>query len=108
MQLRKSAYATGTFTATSSTNQYAISNNSGRTAAYLPGPRSWGYDVGLLSQSPDQFASKLVLTPPDLPDEYFREVGRDDSWVKTLLCASNANDTTKFAIDADQRPSCTP
>lgn len=105
MQLRKSAYATGTFTATSSTNQYAISNNSGRTAAYLPGPRSWGYDVGLLSQSPDQFASKLVLTPPDLPDEYFREVGRDDSWVSRLLCAKTTAATSDYAISADQRPS---
>lgn len=105
MQLRKSAYATGTFTATSSTNQYAISNNSGRTAAYLPGPRSWGYDVGLLSQSPDQFASKLVLTPPDLPDEYFREVGRDDSWVSGLLCAKTSAATSAYAISADQRPS---
>jgi hypothetical protein len=125
MQLRKSAYATGTFTATSSanqdairdnsgrtaatatssTNQYAISNNSGRTAAYLPGPRSWGYDVGLLSQSPDQFASKLVLTPPDLPDEYFREVGRDDSWVSGLLCAKTTAATSAYAISADQRPS---
>ena len=105
MQLRKSAYATGTFTATSSTNQYAISNNSGRTAAYLPGPRSWGYDVGLLSQSPDQFASKLVLTPPDLPDEYVREVGRDDSWVSRLLCAKTTAATSDYAISADQRPS---
>jgi hypothetical protein len=105
MQLRKSAYATGTFTATSSTNQYAISNNTGRTAAYLPGPRSWSYDVGLLSQSPDQFASKLVLTPPDLPDEYFREVGRDDPWVSRLLCAKTTAATSAYAISTDQRPS---
>lgn len=116
MQVKKSAYATGPFaTALSNTinllysiNLTGAAGTNGTASGYLPPVRQWGYDVALLSQSPDQFASKLVLTPPDLPDEYFREVGRDDRWVQTLLCARTADDTTKFAIDADQRPSCTP
>ncbi|MFM6154611.1 MAG: hypothetical protein ACKPE3_16715, partial [Sphaerospermopsis kisseleviana] len=116
MQIKKSAYATSPFaTALSNTSNLLYSINlvgaagtNGTASSYLPPIRQWGYDVALLSQSPDQFASKLVLTPPDLPDEYFREVGRDDRWVQTLLCARTADDTTKFAIDADQRPSCTP
>lgn len=105
MQLRKSVYATGTFTPTSSTNQYAISNNSGKTAASLPGLRSWGYDVGLPSQSPDQFTSKLALTSPDIANEYFSEVGRDNAWVNRLLCARTTASGTPYAIGADQRPS---
>jgi hypothetical protein len=56
------------------------------------------------------FAQKLVLTPPNLPDEYFREVGRGDNWVETLMCAKNYNDKEKanvgYAIpDEKQRPS---
>jgi hypothetical protein len=112
MQVKKSAYATGPFTTafTNGTNnelKYAIEINSGKGTGYLPPIRQWGYDVALLSQSPDLFASKLVLTPPDLPDEYFREVGRDDPWVQTLLCAKKADDNTT-AIDDNQRPSNCP
>jgi hypothetical protein len=51
------------------------------------------------------FAQKLVTIPDDLPDEFFREVGRDDPWVKILLCAKKAADDTN-AIDANQRGSC--
>ncbi|MEA5581276.1 hormogonium polysaccharide biosynthesis protein HpsA [Nodularia harveyana UHCC-0300] len=98
MQVKKSAYATGSFTtALRNTNElnYAIGLNaggigSGTATGYDPPNRLWGYDVALLSQSPDLFAQKLVITPPDLPDEYFREVGRDDPWIKTLLCGETA------------------
>ncbi|WP_217360033.1 hypothetical protein [Anabaena sp. UHCC 0253] len=110
MQVKKSAYATGSFTtALTTTNalEYAIEINNGKGTGYLPPNRQWGYDVALLSQSPDLFASKLVLTPPDLPDEYVREVGRDDKWVQTLLCAKKASDNNK-AIDDNQRPSNCP
>ncbi|MTJ06617.1 hormogonium polysaccharide biosynthesis protein HpsA [Anabaena sp. UHCC 0204] len=112
MQVKKSAYATGPFTTafingTNNELRYAIEINSGKGTGYLPPIRQWGYDVALLSQSPDLFASKLVLTPPDLPDEYVREVGRDDKWVQTLLCAKKASDNNK-AIDDNQRPSNCP
>ena len=43
--------------------------------------------MGLLSQSPDLFAFKLVRIPNDKPDEYYREVGRNDEWVARLLCS---------------------
>ncbi|MBD2693192.1 hormogonium polysaccharide biosynthesis protein HpsA [Anabaena catenula] len=114
MQLQKSAYATAPF-ATSLTNNNATSglvyNTSngplngtvGRLPFYQPPTRLWGYDVGLLSQSPDLFAQKLVQPVGDLPNEYFREVGRDDAWVETLLCAKE-DATGNYAIDEDQRP----
>jgi hypothetical protein len=91
MQVKKSAYATGT-------NPPQTLNN--------PPTRQWSYDVGLLFQSPDLFASKLAVTPPEPPDEYLREVGRDDTWVQTLLCAKEtSNPPTNFAIkDQKQRP----
>ncbi|AUT02460.1 hypothetical protein CLI64_19840 [Nostoc sp. CENA543] len=106
MQVKKSAYATGPYNGalTASGTTYGIDIDSGRGTGFLPPGRQWGYDVALLSQAPDLFAQKLVLTPPDLPDEYFREVSRDDKWVQTLLCAKDASDSTKFAIDQDQRP----
>jgi hypothetical protein len=106
MQVKKSAYATAPYaTSLDSSLLYKIQLNGGRSSGYLPPTRQWGYDVGLLSQSPDLFAQKLVLTPPDLPNEYFREVGRDDKWVETLLCAKTTDTGTPYAIDKNQRPS---
>ncbi|MCL6751770.1 hormogonium polysaccharide biosynthesis protein HpsA [Nostoc sp. CCCryo 231-06] len=108
MQIKRSAYADAPLMAVLSA-QYKIANNSGTVPFYLPPTRQWGYDVALLSQSPDLFAQKLVTIPNDLPDEFFREVGRDDTWVKTLLCAKKPpydNTTASNAVDADQRPSC--
>ncbi|BCL37902.1 hypothetical protein NSMS1_43490 [Nostoc sp. MS1] len=104
-QVKRSAYATAPFIAGLSDNLYQIQNSSGKLPYYLPPLRQWGYDVALLSQSPDLLAQKLVTIPDDLPDEFFREVGRDDPWVKILLCAKKAADDTN-AIDADQRGSC--
>ncbi|WP_193198343.1 hormogonium polysaccharide biosynthesis protein HpsA [Nostoc sp. MG11] len=101
IQFKRSAYATGPFRASLAASFYPITGNNGTAPFYIAPTRQWGYDVGLLSQSPDLFAQKLVRTPDDLPDEYFREVGRDDAWVKTLLCAKKADDT--YAIDEDQR-----
>lgn len=89
MQVKKSAYATGT-------NPPQTLNN--------PPTRQWSYDVGLLFQSPDLFATKLTVTPPESPDEYLREVSRGDTWLQTLLCA-NETSTNNFAIkDPKQRP----
>ncbi|MBD6614684.1 hypothetical protein FNW02_02085 [Komarekiella sp. 'clone 1'] len=109
IQFKRSAYATGPFRALLS-GEYKITGNQRRAPFYIAPGRQWGYDVGLLSQSPDLFAQKLVRTPDDLPDEYFREVGRDDLWVATLLCAKDPKGTVAvsddtYVIDQDQRPS---
>ncbi|MEH1891278.1 MAG: hormogonium polysaccharide biosynthesis protein HpsA [Nostoc sp.] len=108
IQRTRSAYATApfvTYLTTSSLDPYPIANGSGLLPFYVPPNRQWGYDVALLSQSPDAFSQKLAITPNNKPNEYFREVGRDDTWVQTLLCAKKASDSS-YAIDADQRPSC--
>ncbi|MEH1928965.1 hormogonium polysaccharide biosynthesis protein HpsA [Nostoc sp.] len=106
IQRTRSAYATAPLVAYlngSSLAQYPISNSSGQVPFYIAPKRQWGYDVALLSQSPDAFSQKLAITPSNKPNEYFREVGRDDTWVQTLLCAKKASDST-YAVDADQRP----
>ncbi|MEH2385196.1 MAG: hormogonium polysaccharide biosynthesis protein HpsA [Nostoc sp.] len=100
IQFKRSAFATGPFSAILN-GSYPITGNGGQAPFYIAPKRQWGYDVGLLSQSPDLFAQKLVRTPDGLPNEYFREVGRDDNWVATLLCAKKTDNT--YAIDADQR-----
>jgi len=60
----------------------------GRIPFFTPPRRNWGYDVGLVSQSPDLFTQRFT-TPPtkSTPDEFFREVPRNDTWVETLMCA---------------------
>lgn len=108
MQLRKSSYATAPFatsltTADTSLN-YATNNGGNKLPFYQPPTRLWGYDVGILSQSPDLFSQKLVIPVGDLPNEYFREVGRDDLWVQNLLCAKD-DANTSYVIDQNQRPS---
>ncbi|MTJ37466.1 hormogonium polysaccharide biosynthesis protein HpsA [Dolichospermum sp. UHCC 0406] len=89
MQVKKSAYATGT-------NPPQKLNS--------PPTRQWSYDVGLLFQSPDLFASKLAVTPPEPPDEYLREVSRGDTWLQTLLCAKETSNTNFAIEDPKQRP----
>jgi hypothetical protein len=108
MQLRKSSYATAPFatsltTADTSLN-YATNNGGNKLPFYQPPIRLWGYDVGILSQSPDRFSQKLVVPVGDLPNEYFREVGRDDPWVQNLLCAKD-DANTSYVIDRNERPS---
>ncbi|MDJ0673847.1 MAG: hormogonium polysaccharide biosynthesis protein HpsA [Calothrix sp. MO_167.B42] len=110
MQIGRSKYATAPYEVSPTSNFYPIDTARGKAPYFKPPGRLWGYDVALLSQSPDYFAQKLVRIPDDEPDEYFREVGRDDTWVETLLCAKNfdgddnaGNDT--FAINNEkQRP----
>ncbi|MDZ8029894.1 hormogonium polysaccharide biosynthesis protein HpsA [Nostoc sp. DedSLP04] len=71
-----------------------ITNPSGEAPYYMAPNRNWGFDVALLAQNPDLFAQRFVTPAADPPNEYFREVGRDDLWVKTLLCGvqdENAN-----------------
>ena len=63
------------------------SQGSGNFPYFSPPNRNWGYDVGLLPQPPDLFTQKFT-TPPSKsqPAEFFREVPRNDEWVKTLMC----------------------
>ncbi|OYE05326.1 hormogonium polysaccharide biosynthesis protein HpsA [Nostoc sp. 'Peltigera membranacea cyanobiont' 232] len=107
IQRTRSAYATAPFVAYLSTGSsitaYPIANSGGQVPFYLAPKRLWGYDVGLLSQSPDAFSQKLAITPNNKPNEYFREVGRDDSWMQTLLCAKKASDSG-YIVDTTQRP----
>jgi hypothetical protein len=88
--------------------------------------RNWGFDVALLSQNPDLFAQRFVTPTTDPPDEYYREVSRDDRWVQGLLCATQdttAKDgfdpgfnikidtttkSTKYALPANERPTSCP
>jgi hypothetical protein len=54
---------------------------------FRPPARDWGFDVGQLSQPPDLFTQKFTTPSRKTePAEYFREVPRDDEWVKTLMC----------------------
>lgn len=55
---------------------------------YMPPLRNWGFDVALLSQNPDLFAQRFVTPSTDAPDNYYREVSRDDRWVQALLCST--------------------
>ncbi|MEG4532251.1 hormogonium polysaccharide biosynthesis protein HpsA [Microcoleus sp. D2_18a_D3] len=75
---------------------YKIETNGGKIGYFVPPDREWGFDVGLLSQPPDLFAQKFTLPASQkTPDEYFREISRDDDWVKALLCAEKLqNDRT--------------
>ena len=66
---------------------------------FSPPKRNWGFDVGILSQAPDLFAQKFTTPSTTPPAEYFREVGRDDEWVKTLMCSKLASDDTKNATE---------
>ncbi|WP_138497593.1 hormogonium polysaccharide biosynthesis protein HpsA [Nostoc sp. PA-18-2419] len=91
----------------------------GEAPYYMPPNRNWGFDVALLAQNPDLFAQRFVIPATDPPNEYYREVGRDDLWVQTLLCALQTQtgdgfdtaDSTyfgngfKFALPATERPS---
>jgi hypothetical protein len=57
-----------------------------RIPYYTPPLRLWGYDVGLLTQQPDRFAERFAVPIPGA-NEFFREVGADDPWITSLLCA---------------------
>ncbi|ARV62238.1 hypothetical protein BZZ01_29655 [Nostocales cyanobacterium HT-58-2] len=82
----------------------APNQNLGRSPFFTPPSRFWGYDVALLSQLPDLFSQRFTTPTTNEPNEFFREVARDDAWVKTLLCAQQANGS--YAISSDQRGIC--
>jgi hypothetical protein len=69
-----------------------------RIPYFTPPTRNWGFDVGLLSQPPDLFTQRFTIpSTKTQPAEYFREVGRDDPWVKTLMCGTVAPDQQPYA-----------
>ena len=131
IQFERSAYATAPFAPIRSDNitkndgslslfgysptKYPVDSTTADTMPYYTAPtRQWGFDVGLLSQSPDLFAQKFTQQPVAPPNEFFREVGRNDSWIQTLLCAADASDRvggraatyTQYTVtDKNQRPS---
>jgi hypothetical protein len=84
---------------------YNSVGNGGRTPYFVPPTRNWGYDVGLLPQPPDLFTQKFT-TPPSRsqPAEFFREVPRNDEWVKTLMCGVLDDGTTKATSLRPQGP----
>ncbi|MEG4577837.1 hormogonium polysaccharide biosynthesis protein HpsA [Microcoleus sp. N3A4] len=84
-------------------------NIQGATIPYFTPPkRDWGFDVGQLSQPPDLFTQRFTTPPRKTePAEYFREVGRDDKWVQTLMCAELAADGTP-AVTGTFKPSVCP
>jgi type II secretory pathway pseudopilin PulG len=83
---------------------------------YQPPGRKWGYDVGFLSQTPDLFSRRFAIPSAGTPNEFFREVAKDDPWISGLLCAAEKQSTPggggayEWAIaDPKQRPtSCRP
>ncbi|CBN57281.1 MULTISPECIES: hormogonium polysaccharide biosynthesis protein HpsA [Kamptonema] len=116
IQLSRSAYSTAPYTAVLNPTatspsifgypgNYKIQNAQGKVPTFVAPNRLWGYDVGLLSQSPDLF-TQLFTTPTTQTnsDEFFREVGRNDPWVQTLLCAKKDDTPTENALSDDQRP----
>lgn len=65
-----------------------IGNTSwGRFPFYEAPNREWGYDVALLTQLPDLFAQRFTV-PQSTRDEFYRQVDRNDTWLRTLLCAT--------------------
>ncbi|MBW4635855.1 MAG: hormogonium polysaccharide biosynthesis protein HpsA [Iphinoe sp. HA4291-MV1] len=76
----------------------------GMSPFYTVPARQWSYDVALLSQSPDLFSLHFTTPTMNEPNEFYREVGRDDAWVQTLLCAQEANGS--YAVSQDQRGTC--
>jgi hypothetical protein len=82
---------------------YNISTGLGRIPYFSPPIRNWGYDVGLLSQPPDLFTQKLTTAPSrNEPAEFFREVARNDKWVKTLICGVKEDGTLGTSLSANE------
>jgi hypothetical protein len=101
--------------------RYLTPNGSpqGTLPYYITPTRQWGFDVGLLSQAPDIFSQKFTKDISKTQN-YYRQVGRNDPWIQTLLCAAeptNPSDPdqrvgkantayTNYAVPESQRPNC--
>ncbi|CAD5927667.1 hypothetical protein NO108_01460 [Planktothrix rubescens] len=118
MQLFRSAYATAPYFPVRNPAENISffgydatlynSSGGGRVPFQSASDRQWGYDVALLKQVPDLF-STLFTTPLDLNNpiagnEYFREVGRDDEWVKEFVCNAKIGGSYA-ATDTGTKPS---
>jgi hypothetical protein len=109
IQLQRSSFATGPFVSylpstpvpihifgedtptldATKWDRYPADNSS--SPYYIAGLRNWGFDIGLLSQAPDLFSSRFTV-PVFKKQNYYRQVARDDDWVKVLLCAAEPSD----------------
>ncbi|MCF3623323.1 hormogonium polysaccharide biosynthesis protein HpsA [Planktothrix agardhii 1801] len=117
MQLFRSAYATAPYFPVRNpaenvsffgyTPTLYNSSGGGRVPFQSASDRQWGYDVALLKQVPDLF-STLFTIPQDsnviAGNEYFREVGRDDEWVKQFVCNAKI-DGNYAATNTSTKPS---
>jgi len=123
IQIGRSSYATAPFyqlpkgSATAAAGglfgypQFYRTGNNGKQPAYEAPGRAWGFDVGLLSQIPDLFAQNFAVSPDEEPNLFFREVSRNDRWLKPLLCAKTLDqngNTGDFALPETERPSSCP
>ena len=120
MQLFRSAYATAPYLQVRNpaenvsffgyTPTLYNSSGGGRVPFQSASDRQWGYDVALLKQVPDLF-STLFTIPKDnnviAGNEYFREVGRDDEWVKEFVCNAKI-DGNYAATNTSTKPSGCP
>jgi hypothetical protein len=93
-------------------NNYPTEDSNGLLPFYSAPTRNWGFDVGLLSEQPDLFAQRFTSPSVGRPNEFFREVGRDDRWVTTLLCAGQKASSTATnylpALPDESRPANCP
>ena len=86
--------------------RYRGGASASRASFYTAPTRAFGFDVAILSQSPDLFAQRFTVKPTTPPSEYFREVSRDDLWIQSLLCAAQKTGSSySYAIDDSERPS---
>ncbi|MEQ9370206.1 MAG: hormogonium polysaccharide biosynthesis protein HpsA [Coleofasciculus chthonoplastes F3-SA18-01] len=113
IQTKRSAYATAPFyQLPNKTNTAGLfsdiqaykTGNDQKAPFYEAASRAWGFDVGLLSQLPDLFAQNFAVSPDEEPNLFFREVSRNDPWIKPLLCAQTVDGD--FALPESERPSC--
>ncbi|NEQ66048.1 MAG: hypothetical protein F6K21_11205 [Symploca sp. SIO2D2] len=92
--------------------QYTGTDSGNRSPYYAAPERAWGFDVGLLAQLPDLFSSLITTPSAGDPNEFYREVSRDDPWVQTLLCAqtfdTGTGAATGNAVSDQYRPNNCP
>lgn len=140
IQFKRSAYATGPFTPVVSTSDGTYYDNlsrfgytlpasphgpyrnqsQGQQPFYIPPNRIYGFDPGLLYQFPDLFGATFTQPSTKLPQNFLREVSRENDWVKALLCGAQDSEEAadkgydsadalygsglKYAIPESQRP----
>ena len=135
IEFKRSSYATGPFTHIVRDNnlgnlsrfQYNIptpapyrnDNGGGKQPHYMAPNRVYGFDVALLYQLPDLFSATFTQPATSQPSRYFREVDKDNLWVKSLLCAAQKEGEggyesadalygggKEYALPASQRDTC--